>query len=105
MVTQSTALDIAREYLHELRSLGVGIRKAILFGSFAQNRQHEWSDIDLALFADDFTGLAALDKEPFRALHILPKYMAIEAHTFPTRRFEENDPFVEEIKKTGIEVN
>lgn len=105
MVTQSTAVKIARDYIHELQALGIGIKKAILFGSFAQNRQHEWSDIDLALFADNFVGLASLDKEPFRRLHILPKYMVIEAHTFPTQRFESNDPFVEEIKKSGIEIN
>ena len=105
MVTQSAALNIARNYLKELRALGVDVRKAILFGSFAQNRQHEWSDIDLALFADQFVGLAVLDKEPFRRLHILPEFMAIEAHTFPTDRLHAPDAFIDEIKKTGIEVN
>ena len=105
MVTQSTALKIAQEYLREVRALGVGVQKAVLFGSFAQNQQHEWSDIDLALFADDFIGLAALDKDRFRSLHLIPKFMVIEAHTFPTQRWEEGDPFVEEIKLMGMEVN
>lgn len=105
MVTQSTALKIAQDYLHEVRSLGVGVRKAILFGSFAQNRQHEWSDIDLALFADDFIGLTALDKERFRSLHLLPKFMNVEVHTFPASRFDAGDPFVDEVKRTGIEIN
>ena len=105
MVTQSTALKIAQDYLREVRALGVGVQKAVLFGSFAHNKQHEWSDIDLALFADDFIGLAALDKERFRSLHVIPKFMAIEAHTFPTQRWEESDPFVEEIKRMGMEVN
>lgn len=105
MVTQSTALKIAQNYLRELRALGVGVQRAILFGSFARNQQHEWSDIDLALFADDFVGLTVLDKERFRSLHILPEFMAIEAHTFPLTRWEDGDPFVEEIKRTGVEVN
>lgn len=105
MVTQSTALKIAQDYLKEVRALGVGIKRAILFGSFAHNQQNDWSDIDLALFADDFIGLAALDKERFRSLHIMPKFMAIETHTFPAHRLEEGDPFVEEIKRTGVEVN
>ncbi len=105
MVTQSTALKIAQDYLHEVRALGVGVRKAILFGSFARNQQHEWSDIDVALFADDFIGLTALDKERFRALHLLPKFLSIEVHTFPASRLEAGDPFVDEVKKTGIEIN
>ncbi len=104
MVTQSTALKIAQDYLREVRALGVGVQRAILFGSFAHNQQHEWSDIDLALFADDFIGLAALDKERFRSLHVMPKFMSIETHTFPSQRLEEGDPFVEEIKRTGVEV-
>jgi len=83
MVTQSTALKIAQDYLHEVRALGVGVRRAILFGSFARNQQHEWSDIDVALFADDFIGLTALDKERFRSLHLLPQFLSIEVHTFP----------------------
>lgn len=105
MVTQSTALKIAQDYLHEVRALGVGVRKAILFGSFARNQQHEWSDIDVALFADDFIGLTALDKERFRTLHLLPQFLSIEVHTFPSSRFESGDPFVDEVKKTGIEIN
>ncbi len=105
MVTQSTALKIAQDYLREVRALGVGVQRAILFGSFAHNQQHEWSDIDLALFADDFIGLAALDKERFRSLHVMPKFMSIETHTFPTNRWEERDAFVEEIKRTGVELD
>jgi uncharacterized protein len=105
MVTQSTALKIAQDYLHEVRALGVGVRKAILFGSFAKNCQHEWSDIDVALFADDFVGLTALDKEYFRSLHLLPKFMSVEVHTSPLSRYEAGDPFVDEVKKTGIEIN
>ena len=105
MVTQSTALKIVQDYLQEVRALGIGVEKAVLFGSFAKNQQNEWSDIDLALFADDFIGMAAFDKERFRTLHVLPKFMSIEAHTFPSSRWEEGDPFVEEIKRTGMEVN
>ena len=105
MVNQSAALKIVHDYLHEIRALGVGVRQAFLFGSFARNQQHEWSDIDVALVADDFIGIAALDKDRFRLLHLLPKFINIETHTFPTVRFEKGDPFIEEIKKTGIEIS
>lgn len=85
--------------------MGINIRKAYLFGSYARNRQHEWSDIDIALIADDFIGLPVVDKDRFRILHIQPEFIAIETHTFPTRRLEEGDPFIREIVKTGIEIN
>ena len=104
MVAQPTAVNIATEYLQAVRAAGVKVRMAYLFGSHAANRQHEWSDIDVALVADDFTGLAALDKDRFRRLHIQPKFMAIEVHTFPTKNWKEGDPFVKEILRTGIEL-
>jgi len=34
----------------------------------------------------------------------MPKFMSIETHTFPASRWEEGDAFVEEIKRTGVEV-
>ena len=105
MVNQSTAVKIAHDYLKAVRASGVAVRRAYLFGSYALNRQHEWSDIDIALIADDFTGLAALDKDRFRILHIQPEFIAVETHTFPTRRWEEGDPFIKEIVKNGIEIN
>ena len=105
MVTQSAAIEIARQYLAAVRALGIPVRKAFLFGSFAQNRQHEWSDIDLALIADGFTGSVVIDKAPFRRLHLKPSFMAVETHTFPTLLLEGGHPFLEEIKRTGIEIN
>jgi predicted nucleotidyltransferase len=105
MVKQSVAIKIARDYLKAVRETGVNVHRAYLFGSFALNRQHEWSDIDIALIADDFVGIAALDKDRFRRLHLLPEFIAIETHTFPTQRLEEGDPFIKEIVKTGIEIN
>jgi len=104
MVKQSTALNIANEYLQAVVSSGVKIRKAYLFGSHASGRQHKWSDIDIALIADDFTGVAALDKDRFRHLHLLPQFMALETHTFTTKHWLAGDPFVKEILKTGIEL-
>jgi hypothetical protein len=32
------------------------------------------------------------------------KYPDIETHPFPTDYFNESDPFIEEIKRTGIEI-
>ena len=102
MVTQAIALARVQQFLEEVRQLGVPLRKAILFGSFARNEQHEYSDIDLALVADDFTGAAFIDMKPF--VRALVKHVDIEPHTFSPAQFTDWNPFVQEIKRTGIVV-
>ena len=44
------AIDLARRFLSELRAFGYQPQKAYLFGSFAKNKQNEYSDIDLAVW-------------------------------------------------------
>lgn len=102
MVTQALALARVQQFLEEVRQQGVPLRKAILFGSFARNEQHEYSDIDLALVADDFTGAAFIDMKPF--VRALVKHVDIEPHTFSPEQFADWNPFVQEIKRTGIVV-
>ena len=78
------------------------LRQAVLFGSFARNEQHEYSDIDLALVADTFTGAALIDIKPF--IRFLVRHVDIEPHTFSPEQFTDGNPFVQEIKRTGIVV-
>jgi len=49
---REAAIKRSREFINELLSLRLTLRKAILFGSFVRDQQKEWSDIDLALIAD-----------------------------------------------------
>ncbi len=104
MLTQNAAIKTVRNYAKEINKKGVNLRKVIMFGSFAKGTQHEWSDIDVALVADNFTGVSFLDKKLFPYIGIKEQYIRIEAITYPTDYFQESDPFIEEIKKTGIEI-
>lgn len=105
MVTQQTAINISKDFVKAIQAKGFPLKKAILFGSFVRNEQREWSDIDLALVADPFIGVGYFDIQHFVDVKISDeKYAPIETHTFPTQYFEEGDPFIEEIKKTGIEL-
>jgi predicted nucleotidyltransferase len=104
MLTRNAAIDAVRNYANEINQAGVHLRKVILFGSFARGTQHEWSDIDVALVADNFTGVSFLDKKLFPYIGIKEPYIRIEALTYPTDYFQESDPFIEEIKSTGIEI-
>ena len=103
MLTQHAAIDTVRNYAREIYNSGITLRKVILYGSFAKGMQHEWSDIDVALVADEFEGVPA-DHNYFAHIRIKKPYVRIETSTYPTDYFQEGDPFIEEIKNTGIEI-
>jgi len=104
MLTQNAAIKTVRNYAKEINKQGVNLRKVILYGSFAKGTQHEWSDIDVALVADDFTGVGILDTPRFSRINLQTPYIRIEPRTYSTDYFQESDPFIEEIKNTGIEI-
>ena len=67
--------------------------------------QHEWSDIDVALIADSFTGFGFDDVKLVSAVLGQRMYLEFEPHTFNTAAYEaQNSPLAEEIKRTGIVV-
>ena len=104
MLTQNAAIEIVGSYAQEILAHGVHLHRVIIYGSFAKGTQHEWSDIDVALVADEFSGLGFIDKNFFPYLGIKKPYIRIEAKTYPTEYFLHGDPFIDEIKNTGIEI-
>ena len=104
MLDRNAAIEIVHDYAQDIESHGVHLQKVILFGSFEKGTQHEWSDIDVALVADEFTGLPE-DYNLFPYMGGLNKsYTLVEAITYPTDYFQQGDPFIEEITKTGIQI-
>ena len=104
MLDRNAAIGIVRNYVRDIQEHGVHLRAVILFGSFAKGTQHEWSDIDVALVADEFTGFYMNDKKLFPYVNIKKPYTIIEAVTYPTDYFNYSDPFINEIVKTGIKI-
>lgn len=66
---QNKVLNIAKKYVKLLNNQGFDIISAYLFGSYANNKQHEWSDIDLAVISDKFEGVRFNDKEKLRGIY------------------------------------
>ena len=91
-------------YLNELQNEKIKIKKAVLFGSYAKGIFNEWSDIDIALVSDDFTGSRFSDKNMIRKA-TLKIGTDIEALPFNSADFNNENPFVKEIIETGIEIN
>ena len=103
MLTRNAAIEIVSNYAREIQTQGIHLRNVILYGSFAKGTQCQWSDIDVALVADEFEGLPT-DIYHFATIAIKKPYIRIEANTYPTDYFQDGDPFIEEIIKTGIKI-
>ncbi|MDO7875589.1 nucleotidyltransferase domain-containing protein [Hymenobacter sp. ASUV-10] len=104
MLTQSTALERVRSFAESIRSQHISLRKVILFGSYARNEQRSFSDIDVALVADEFTGFGFRDVGLIGEALAQKLFVDIEPHTFSPEQFADWNPFVQEIKRTGIVV-
>lgn len=102
LFNREAAIDRSKQFIQEIISLKLNLRKAFLFGSYVRNRQTEWSDIDIALIADEFTGFGFEDRKYFAKINILKPYSMIQTKTYATEYFEKGDPFIDEIVKTGI---
>ena len=99
----SKIIEIIKKFLLEASKDNVRISKAILFGSYAKGNYHEYSDIDLAVISEDFEGNSFYDgKKLTKAM--LRTCIDIESHTYRPEEFNEDNPFVKEILRYGIQI-
>jgi predicted nucleotidyltransferase len=103
MVNRTTAIDQIIELVKELILAGYDPARVYLFGSIVTGRQHEYSDIDVAVWDERFTGCLTIDYEPIK--HILSQFPLIELHTFSIDDDENNHPWAREIIQNGIPVD
>jgi predicted nucleotidyltransferase len=103
MVKTGNIKEIAQRLKEEAKKDNININSIYLFGSYANGKAHEYSDIDLAVLSDDFEGIRYFDN-----LKISPSKLRtnrrLELHPYKTEDFNKNDPFVKEILESGIRV-
>ncbi len=102
MLTREIAISTATDFLSQCAAQGIVFKKAILFGSTVRGNVHEGSDIDLLLVSDQF-GKSIWENAKLIA-PINKKFTLIEAHPYPTAYFLKGDPFISEVRKTGVEL-
>jgi predicted nucleotidyltransferase len=90
--------------LTELRDHNIVIDKSVLFGSYAKGTYNEFSDIDLALVSESFSGNRFLDKEKIRPF-IVKINTDISPMPFRPEDFNSDNIFASEIMKYGIIIN
>ena len=104
MLTREDVITKIQSFTNEITLGGLHLDRVISFGSYAKNQQREYSDIDVMLVSDMFIGIGFIDRKLFSKINIKKEFMDIETKTYPSKYFEQGDPFIDEILKTGIEV-
>ena len=93
----------ARRYADEVRGR-LPVDKVYLFGSYAKGTADELSDVDVCFFLRDYAGKERVDVG-ILLLKIAGSYNAyFEPLVFETSEIELNNPFVNEILHTGLEL-
>ena len=87
------------DFVNEVKR-NIQVKTIYLFGSFVNGRNSRYSDIDVAIVSDDFMGFKFEDRKKINPI-ILKINTNIEIHPFTSKEFEEKNPFVKEILKTG----
>jgi len=88
------------EYIAILKTAGIKIWRMYFYGSYAKGSYTEHSDIDLAIFLDtnEIDGF----EEDAQLMKLRRKVdLRIEPHAFARTDFDESDPIVKEIIRTG----
>ncbi len=94
-------INIVKKYIKEA-SKKFNIKEVYIFGSYAKGTNDEESDIDIAIVLDE--NIDTIDT--MIELMILTQNidLRIEPHPFKKQDFEEGNPFIDEIKDTGLKV-
>jgi len=95
------AIQIADKYITLISQI-YSVRKAILFGSFANGTNHDDSDIDIAVILDSSDDIIDTQIEMMKLRRNVD--LRIEPHPFRRQDFNDSNPVANEIMKYGIEI-
>lgn len=102
MAPREIAIKTASEFVQECRVRGLNFYKVLLFGSYARNIAHPYSDIDLLLVSEQFTDNVFENLKLYSKINI--KYPMIETHPYTISAYLSGDEFISEIEKESIPI-
>ena len=91
------------KYINALEEKNIHVQRAVLFGSYADGRANEWSDIDIALVSESFNGDRFDDRGKIRKI-TLSVSSDLSPLPFRPEDFIPEDPFVKEIMERGVRI-
>ncbi|NBC84351.1 MAG: nucleotidyltransferase domain-containing protein [Bacteroidetes bacterium] len=92
------------KYLELIKEKYVDIERVYIFGSYAKGKSTDDSDIDVALIFSNLDDAKRFDIQVQLMMLAAQIDSRIEPHPISHNDFDSGNPFVAEIKKTGIEV-
>nr|WP_312576574.1 nucleotidyltransferase domain-containing protein [Sedimentibacter sp.] len=95
--------EIIKDYVMKLSKV-IPVEKVILFGSYANGKQHKYSDVDIAIFSDYFKDIKRVDGIYFLLLNAMDYDIDLEPQPFTLDEYNEPVGIVSEIIRTGIEI-
>lgn len=97
-------LKIALDSVSAMKQAGITIDAAYIFGSYAKGNAHKLSDIDLCIISRQFGNDRQNDRIKLMRMTDTV-HLSVEPHPLSHEEFSNNwDPFVKEIKTTGIRI-
>ena len=106
-MAEESIISSVQNYLKELLRIGIPVRQAIIFGSYARENYHEWSDIDLLVISDKYDEVCSRED-----INLLWRTAArtdsrIEPIPVGTKRwaFDDTSTIIEVARREGIDVN
>lgn len=100
-MSRAEAEQIVRRYAERLHEAHYPVRDLYLFGSYAKNMFHKWSDIDVAVVTDDTPSDYYAAQKRLREL-AAEVDVRLEPRGISASDFAEDwQPLVHEVKTTG----
>lgn len=99
---QSTAFEIVIKYINYLKNNKYNIRGAYVFGSYANGKFTENSDIDLAIVLQNLSNRFTTQIQLMKLSRRFDS--RIEPHPIDESDFNNNNPFANEILTNGIQI-
>jgi uncharacterized protein len=88
-----------KEFIKDIKSK-IHVNSAYLFGSYVTGKNNRYSDIDVAIVSNDFSGFKFKDRQKINP-YILEHNINIEVHPFTLKELKEKTPFLQAIIASG----
>ena len=98
---KKSALDSLHRFRLALESKGIHIHKLVLYGSYAQGKAREGSDIDVIVISDDFSGKSFWERIEVLSDAIYEVFEPIEAVALTKEEWERGESVVVDYAKKG----
>ena len=91
---------LIKKYVNVMKEHSIPVWRLYLYGSYAKDTYHEYSDIDLAVFLnkDEIDGF---DEDVLLMKLTRMVDLRIEPHSFAKSDFDETNPYIKAIIETG----